>query len=186
MSNYLSHIIFKKLQGCIKYAAVAVLCCAAITVQAQSTPAYQVKAAFLYNFTQFVEWPSGSYDGNRAPFVIGILGENPFGNYLDELVKDEKAGSRRIIIKKYRDVNDVKNCHILFINMPNPAEVVRTLGNKSILTVSDADNFTREGGMVRFFTQNSKIRLQINPSAARAANLDISAKLLRIAEIAER
>lgn len=155
-------------------------------MQAQITPAYQVKAAFIYNFTQFVEWPPNAYSGRTAPFVIGILGENPFGPYLEELVKDERAGARQIVIKKYRDVDDVKSCHILYINVPNAAEVVRTLRNRSILTVSDADDFAKDGGMVRFFTQNNKIRLQVNPAAARAANLEISSKLLRVADIVER
>jgi hypothetical protein len=152
---------------------------------AQIAPAYQVKAAFIYNFTQFVEWPSNAYDGSQSPFVIGILGENPFGNYLEELVKDEMAGTRRIVIKKYRDADDVKSCNILYINMANCGEVLRGLRNKSILTVSDADNFTRDGGMVRFFTQNNKIRFQINPTAARAVNINISSKLLRVADIVE-
>ena len=151
----------------------------------QITPAYQVKAAFIYNFSQFVDWPPSAFDGNQSPFVIGILGENPFGNYLEELVKDEMAGTRNIVIKKYRDVDDVRNCNILYINIPNAAEAVRALHNKSILTVSDADNFARDGGMVRFVTQSNKIKLQINPAAARAVNISISSKLLRVADIVE-
>jgi len=151
----------------------------------QVAPAYQVKAAFIYNFSQFVEWPPSAYEGNQAPFVIGILGENPFGNYLDELVKDEKVGSRSIVIKKYRDIDDVKSCNILYINLPNAKEAMRALHNRSILTVSDADNFARDGGMVRFFTLNNKIRLQINPTAAKTVNINISSKLLRLADIVE-
>jgi hypothetical protein len=155
-------------------------------LKAQPTPSYQVKAAFLYNFSQFVEWPRNSFNGRSAPFVIGILGQDPFGSYLKELVEGEKAGDRRIIIKKFSSIAEVSDCHILFVNIPDGAEAIKALRFKSILTVSDEQNFARNGGMVRFFTDNNKIRLQINIAAARAANLTISAKLLRVAEIVER
>lgn len=155
-------------------------------LQAQTMPSYQVKAAFLYNFSRFVEWPASAFNWKGAPFVIGILGQDPFGPYLEEIVEDEKAGDRRIIIKRFNSVAEVSECHILFVNTGAAAENIRALRNKSILTVSDEANFARDGGMIRFFTDNNKIRLQINVAAARSASLNISAKLLRVAEIVER
>lgn len=172
MSKYLVHIIICFLST--------------FALQAQPTPSYQVKAAFLYNFSQFVEWPSSSFRWKGAPFVIGILGQDPFGSYLEDVVEGEKAGDRRIVIRRFSSVDDVSECHILFVNTGSAADDIRALRNKSILTVSDEANFARDGGMVRFFTDNNKIRLQINIAAARAANLNISAKLLRVAEIVER
>ena len=150
----------------------------------QTTPAYQVKAAFLYNFSQFVEWPKQSLQDN-APFVIGIIGDDPFGTYIDALVKGEKAGRHPIVVRRFNSVVDLENCQILYLNVSNSAEVAKSLRDRSILTISDAENFASEGGMIRFVTTNNKIRLQINPSVVRAAKLDISSKLLRLAEIIE-
>lgn len=146
---------------------------------------YLVKAVFLYNFSQFVEWPPSAFNGNNAPFIIGILGPDPFGSFLDETVAGEKMNGHPMVVQRYADLKEVKACHILFINLPNQADVLAALNNRSMLTVSDKDNFARIGGMIRFFTEKNKIRLQINPSAARAANLIISSKLLRVAEIIE-
>ena len=156
------------------------------TAHAQTTPSYQVKAAFIYNFTQFVEWPANAFSSNNAPFVIGVLGPDPFGAYLDQLVEGEKVNGHPITVKNFTDPEDAGKCHILFINAQNMHEVIRALGNRSILTVSDNESFTRNGGMIRFFTENNKIRLEINPAAARTCNLEISGKLLRIAKIADR
>lgn len=164
--------------------ALMVLSFPAILASTQTTPAYQVKAAFLYNFSQFVEWPKESLQDN-APFVIGIIGDDPFGNYIDTLVKGEKAGNHPIVVRRFNSVVDVEHCQILYLNVANSAEVAKSLGDRSILTISDAENFASEGGMIRFVTTNNKIRLQINPSVVRAAKLDISSKLLRLAEIIE-
>lgn len=185
MISHLLHIILIKWGLPVRCLVIALLCFTPV-LQAQIAPAYQVKAAFLYNFTQFVEWPPHAYESRQSPFVIGILGKNPFGNYLDELVKDEKVAGRVIEIKKFNDPEDVTRCNILYINMPDAVEVARNFRSRGILTVSDADNFARDGGIIRFFTVNNRIRLQINTAAARAANIVISAKLLRLAEIVER
>lgn len=155
--------------------------------QAQTAPkAYQVKAAFLYNFSQFVEWPPTAFSNQASPFVIGILGKDPFGAYLHELVKGERINGHPIQVQRYGDEKEIKNCHILFINLPSTINALSALENQSTLTVSDADNFARQGGMIRFFTENNKIRLEINPAAAKEASLNISSKLLRVAQIVER
>lgn len=180
------HISLSRLGTQLRVLALVMLCLAPFAVRSQITPAYQVKAAFIYNFTQFMEWPPQAYDDQLGPFVIGILGENPFGNYLDELVKGEKVAGRRIVVRKFKELDEIKYCNILFINVPHAREAARSLRNKSILTISEENNFAREGGMVRFFTANNKIRFQINPAAARGAGISISAKLLRVADIVER
>jgi hypothetical protein len=181
----LQHIIFLKWGRRLLYLALALLCMAP-AMRAQVAPAYQVKAAFIYNFTQFVQWPAHAFAGSQSPLIIGVLGDNPFGTYLEQLVKDEKVGGRSIEIRKFKDADDVARCNILFINTPDAASIARSLRSKGILTVSDADNFARDGGMIRLVTANNKIRLQINTAAARAANIEISAKLLRLAEIIDR
>ena len=154
--------------------------------QTTSNREYQVKAAFLFNFTQFVEWPADAFPGSETPMIIGVLGEDPFGNYLEETVAGEKVDGHPLVIQHYKNIADIKTCHILFINQAEtikPEQAVINLKGKSILTVSDENNFIKEGGMIRFITKNNKIQVQINPEAAREASLVISSKLLKIAEL---
>ncbi|MDB5211909.1 MAG: YfiR family protein [Sediminibacterium sp.] len=157
------------------------------SLHAQSTASkeYRVKAVFLFNFTQFVEWPSAAFSNPTAPFVIGILGDDPFGSSIDETIQNEKVGGHPLIVQRYHDLRDLKSCHILFINGSDPEKVRENLlvVNRYTLTVSDADNFMRAGGIIRLITENNKIRLQVNPEAARGAELFISSKLLRVSEI---
>lgn len=148
----------------------------------QQANAAQIKATFLYHFSSFVEWPPGSFAQKDSPLVIGVLGPDPFGSFLDELVQGEKANGHPIVVQRFSDVKDVRRCHILFINTAHPAEAIRALGNRNILLVGDSDNFIRSGGVIRFLLEKGKIRLEINMSAARRANLNISSKLLRVAK----
>lgn len=155
-------------------------------VQMLTSPEYQVKAVFLFNFTQFVEWPEDTFARPNSPLVIGVLGEDPFGTYLDETIAGEKIDGHPLTVRRYHNVQQVKNCHILFVNLPKTeqlAQALTELKGQNILTVSDAANFIRQGGIVQFITENKKIRIQINPETARASDLTISSKLLRVAEI---
>ena len=147
---------------------------------------YQVKAAFLYNFTQFVEWPANAFPEPAAPLVIGILGDDPFGTYLEETIEGEKVNGHPLVIQHYKNIEEVKTSHILFINQAEtnkPEQAVINLKGKFILTVSDGNNFIQQGGMIRFITRNNKIQIQINPEAAKEADLIISSKLLKVAEV---
>jgi hypothetical protein len=163
------------------------LMCIALAAQEPVATEYDIKAVFLYNFSHFVEWPQEAFNGSDAPFVIGILGEDPFRSYIDKTVEGEKVNGHSIVIKRFQHVNDIKNCHILFISAKEAGrvkDILSAVQNRSILTVSDMRNFTNAGGMISFFTKDNKIKLMINPAAARAAELNISSKLLRVAEIA--
>ena len=168
-----------------------VLCALRATAADSATVAppsaeYQVKAVFLFNFAQFAEWPAQAFADARVPLVIGILGDDPFGAYLDELVKNEKIGERPLAVRRYREVKDIVGCHILFVSRSEAARfdrIIPVLKGQSILTISDADAFTRQGGMVRFVTDSGKIRLRINVEAAKACGLTISSKIIRPATI---
>ena len=147
---------------------------------------YQVKAVFLFNFAQFVDWPEQAFKDDQAPIVIGVLGEDPFGSYLDEVVQSEKIGGRALVVRRYRRGEDVAGCHIPFVSPSSAAQLERVLADlhgQSVLTVGDVDNFCRRGGMVRFIKEKGKIHLRINVEAAKAAGLTISSKLLRWATI---
>ena len=188
MRFFQTNIAIGKAHTSLRYIAL-VLCCVVASMQAfsQSTPsrAYQIKAGFLYNFLEFVEWPPASFEDDSAPFVIGIVGKDPFGDYLDKLVAGEKMNGHPIVVRRYNGTSDIKPAHLVFINSPEEEKILKALISKSTLTISDALDFAQTGGMIQFYTENNKIRLKINPSAAKAANLNISSKLLRLADIVE-
>lgn len=154
--------------------------------EAPSLKEYQVKAAFLFNFAQFVEWPTNAFPKAPAPFVIGILGNDPFGTALDEIVRGEKVSNRPFVVQRYQQTEEIKACHVLFINESSNkrlAEILAELKGKNILTVGDTEGFARQGGMICFMTEKNKIRFRINVEAAKSAGLTISSKLLKAAEI---
>jgi hypothetical protein len=170
------------------YIVFFMLVCSSFSIFAQTpiSKEYQVKAAFLLNFTRFIEWPSSSFTSEQAPIIIGILGANPFGNYLNEIITDEKVGGHPLIIQQYKSINDMKSCHILFINKLETeylAQLTGILKGKDILTVSDAPDFLRQGGMILFFTKSNKIQFQVNLDVVKTTKLDISSKLLHLAVI---
>jgi hypothetical protein len=149
---------------------------------------YQVKAVFLFNFTQFIEWPTNTFPGAKAPLTIGVLGTDPFGNFLEETVHDESASGHPIIVKHFQRVADIDSCQILFISTSETKRIKTVLGalkGRKVLTVSDIEGFARSGGMVRFVTEQNKIHFRINLEAVKAAGLTVSSKLLRLAEIIE-
>lgn len=146
---------------------------------------FQVKAVFLYNFVQFVDWPPDAFEHPGSPFVIGVLGLDPFGTFLDDLVRDEKVNGRAIVVKRFRHLGELDQCHVLFVSGsegPRIEQIAGALRGRSILTVCDWDEFVRHGAMVRFVTERNRVRLRINLDAARASRLTISSKLLRSAE----
>ncbi len=167
-------------------AAALLVCAARLGAQAAKASEAQVKAVFLFNFAQFVDWPPEAVPDSQAPLVIGILGGDPFGDFLDATVRGEHRGARPFAVRRYQRVDEITRCDILFISRPvgdQPEEILARLKNRPILTVSDADRFAERGGMIRFVTDRSRIRLQINPEPAEAARLTISSKLLRVAEV---
>jgi hypothetical protein len=147
---------------------------------------YNIKAQYLYNFSQFVEWPPQAFTSPGSPFVIGIVGEDPFGSAIDNVVAGEKAKGHPIVVQRYAGANDIKNCNILFINHSDTAvvgEILSALRAKNVLTVSDLPDFATMGGIIRFYKEKSKVKVEINLPASRIADLNISSKLLQVAKI---
>ena len=145
---------------------------------------YQLKAAFLFNFAKFVEWPPEVFSAPAAPIVIGIIGENPFGKDLEDIVRDKKINARALIIKPIASLDDGKKCHLLFISTSEKSrmpEIFRALGKASVLTVGETDQFTQNGGVINFVREGNKIRFEISDDAAKRAGLKISSKLLSLA-----
>jgi YfiR/HmsC-like len=146
----------------------------------------QVEAVFVFNFSHFVEWPPEAFDAPSEPFVIGILGEDPFGAHLDDVVRGEQIDGHPLQVQRFRSVTEIKHCQILFIDQSERGrigQILAALNGRSMLTVSQADGAAERGVMIQFATENSRIRLRINVESARAAGLTISSKLLRPATI---
>jgi hypothetical protein len=159
----------------------------AVTVPAQrpSFDEREVKAVFLFNFVQFVDWPSQAFASPDSPVVIGVLGNDPFGSLLDEVVRGEVVKGRQLTVERLRRVDDIKACHVLFIS-PSEAgryeHILTALRSQPTLTVGETEGFTTLG-MIRFLTEQNRVRLEVNVAAAKAAGLTISSSLLRAARI---
>jgi len=147
---------------------------------------YQIKAVFVFNFSHFVEWPSSPFAAPTQPFIIGILGNDPFGPRIDEAVRGELINQHPLVIRRFHSVADIGDCQILYIDRSEGAqlkEILAALGHRSTLTVADLDDAAQRGVMIQFVTETNRIRLRINVDAAKAAGVTISSKLLRPAEI---
>jgi hypothetical protein len=168
--------------------AAAVLAAGPVPALAAPAPSaeYRIKAVFLFNFAQFVEWPSRVFKGPTSPVVIGVLGQDPFGSYLDDLVKGEKIGERPVLIRRYQAGEDYTGCHLLFVTSAEAMHIDRIaarLQGRSVLTLGEGAAFCRQGGIVGFVMEHGKVRLRINLRAATSADLTISSKLLTPATI---
>jgi hypothetical protein len=145
----------------------------------------QLKAAFLFHFTQFVEWPETALPADNSPLIIGVLGKSPFDAFLIGVISDETVKGHPVEVRYYKDVSEIKACHLLYINLPGDMtkKALQQLRSRPVLTVSDKKGFLKAGGMIRLFSENNKVRFRINPSAAEAEHLALSSKLLNLAEI---
>jgi len=156
---------------------------------AAQTPAskeYQIKAAFLFNFAQFIDWPSTAFANTNTPFCIGILGDDPFGPVLDKTVQDENVNGHPLVIQRYREVAEATNCQVLFVSRSETKrlkDIFTGLKNPNILTVGEVEGFCKGGGAIRFVMEQNKIHFRISPDAVKNASLTASSKLLRLAEI---
>ena len=165
------------------------VCAPAVLAQEARLPDYQVKAAFLYNFGKFVEWPDGVFAATNAPLVIGVLGTDPFHGDLERLAANQHINGHPIVVRPIKTDSDLNKCHILFLATLEKAEVrdaLKTLDGASVLTVSETDNFLAAGGMIQFLIENRKVHFAINNEAARHAGLKTSSKLLALARPADK
>lgn len=147
---------------------------------------YQVKAVFLFNFGQFVEWPQQVYDTPQAPFVICVVGEDPFGKTLDDVVRGESVGARSLVVRRFSETRDLSGCNILFVGRNDSAQLEEALAavrGRSVLTVTDIEGAEKSGAIIVLYEDQKRIRMRINLAAAKANHLVISSKLLRPAEV---
>jgi hypothetical protein len=147
---------------------------------------YEVKAAFLYNFIKYVEWPEKVFPSRETPLTIGILGEDPFGDLLDKAIEGKKSNGRKIVVRRHDQLQNLKDCHLIFISRSERGRLNALLGElrgATILTVSETERFAERGGIINFKMQGEKVRFEINIKAAESAGLKISSKLLSVATV---
>ena len=150
---------------------------------------YTVKAVMLFNFSQFVEWPSNAFADAKAPLIIGVLGDDPFNGGLDRVLAGKSAGSHPLQAVHFSSPSEVTHCHILFVAASSQgllAAAQEKLSGVSVLTVGEKEDFvTSAGGVARLYTEDGHIRVEINRTNANKASLHISSKLLKLAKIVQ-
>lgn len=147
---------------------------------------YQVKAAYLYNFAKFVEWPAESFSSASAPFEICVFGQDPFGEELQNLTRGKQVNGRRFEIRGgVTAPAQASSCHILFVSTSATRRflaVAQELQGRSVLIVGESEGFAERGGMINFVLEGDRVLFEVNQKAAQQAGLKISAKLLSVAK----
>lgn len=171
-----------------KTAAFLAAVLVSVPSQADQAAEYDLKAAFLYNFASFIEWPADAFSSTESPFVIGVLGADPFGGSLREVLQAEQIKARPILLEYYEEPADVGICHLLYVSKSERKQldtVLSGLRRHGLLTVGDGDDFIERGGGVGFVGEGDRIGLAINLETGRAAGVTFSSKLLHVAREVE-
>ena len=153
---------------------------------AQTTSEYQVKAAYIYNFAKFVEWPAQDFASPTAPIRLCLLNDQSFESDLNQIVKGKKISGRPITVAPVQNGEQSRSCHILFINSSHNSEaqrIIEVLRNTSVLTVGESPGFVEEGGIINFVLQDDHVHFQVNHRAADQGGLHISSRLLSVATL---
>jgi hypothetical protein len=163
-------------------------------LQAQSDDAsfeisreYSIKAAYLYQFCRYVQWPATAFADSRSPLVIGILGQSPFGDALEEIARTKRVEGRPIVIRQFMSMTEYKPCQILFVTASaGPAQTTAAIEmakKAPVFLVGEEPSFIQQGGVANFFLEENRIRFEVNAEAAQHKQLKISSKLLSLAKI---
>ena len=158
----------------------------ASSAAAEQPEEYEVKAAFLLNFTRFIEWPSESLGLPGTPFVVGVAGDDPFGARLEDVFRGRRVLDRSVVIERFRTPAELRHCHLLFVSPPAQETfipVLRARPQLGRLVVGELEGFVRRGGMISFVVEGDRVRLAVNPSRAVAAGLRLSSRLLSLARL---
>lgn len=158
----------------------------AVSANAQGPGEYQVKAAFLYNFTKFIEWPAGISRGGGDSLMVCVMGEDPFDHALEQVVKGKNLNGKAFEVRHVSNVQEARSCQVLFVGSSERRKVrsiLEGLKGASVLTVGDTPGDAKQGCIIDFLIEDSKVRFEINVGAADLANLKVSSKLLSLAKV---
>jgi len=150
---------------------------------------YLIKAGFIYNFARLVEWPATAFAQPDSPIVIGIWGTDPFGPVIDQVLDGKRVNGRGFVVKRLKSLNDLKDCHILFVSSSEVArlnEAIHLTKSMPVLTIGEMPGFARHGGIINLTLEDSKVRFEVNVEAAKEAELNISSRLLALAKIIQQ
>ncbi|HEU5231236.1 MAG TPA: YfiR family protein [Terriglobales bacterium] len=166
-------------KACILFTCLLAFCGLA---HADRPSEYQVKAAYLYNFGKFVNWPADA--GAASEFDVCVLGTDPFGPLLDATVSDSTINGKRVIARRIGRAQDAASCRVVFIAASESQRLgsdLAVLSKLHVLTVSDNAHFLERGGMIQFVLEGDRVRFAVNLSAAQEAGLTLSSELLKVA-----
>jgi hypothetical protein len=153
----------------------------------EGTPSeYAIKAAMIHKFAGFITWPNQSFQSPSDPVILTVLGSDPFGSQLEDMMQGNMLNGRRIVVQRVRDERHLTACHILFIagsEQHRLPEILERIQGQALLTIGDSEGFCEHGGIVNFYREANHIRFQINPAAAERENIKISSQLLKLARI---
>jgi hypothetical protein len=151
-----------------------------------SSKVYEIKAAFIYNFAQFTQWPDSAFSSSDAPFVLGVIGETPLEPAMEQVLNGKAVAGHPIVLKHLDTTSQISGCHLLFISESSEShldDIFNVIGNQPILTVGETTKFMTAGGIIRFFIADGRIRFEIDPDAADKAGLRLSSRLMSLATI---
>jgi YfiR/HmsC-like len=160
-----------------------------INVRAEQLDEYHVKAAFLYNFAKFVDWPAEAFPTPGQPFAICVFGEDPFGRSLDDVITGRAIDGRLVIVRRISDARQTGGCQILFVTSKARKSVVSIFAaskHPGVLTVGETGNSTSEGLIINFTLEGGKVRFEINLVAATEEKLRFNSRLLNLATVVRR
>ena len=158
----------------------------ALHAQTKAPTEYQVKAAFLYNFAKFVDWPPSAFTDPKQPLDICVYGRDPFGSALEDALLGKTIGERRVGLGRAMQFQELAGCHVVFVSSSaheSAADLANRLKGRPVLLVGESDGFAASGGTVQFTIEDNRVHFIINPDAADRAGLKISSKLLALAKI---
>jgi hypothetical protein len=175
----------RRFAALVQAALLCLVSAGARSAQTSPSSEYQVKAAFLYHFSQFVDWPEGTFKDASSPLVYCTVGEDPFHGALDTSISGKAIGARPLQVTHFQQPQALRGCQILFIGAGEkrlvPAVLASLKGN-AVLTVGESQNFVQDGGMIGFLLEENKIRFEVNLDAAEHAKLKLSSRLLALAK----
>jgi len=156
--------------------------------RAQNNPPsdYQLKAAFLFNFAKFIDWPGSSFASPQSPFAICVLGQDPFGSVLDDTLRGKTVGGRSIVVRRLKNKAEGQRCQMVFVcssESGHLAEIIRSLQVENVLLVAESTGFAASGGTIELTLEDNHVRFAINTDAADRSGLTVSSKLLALAKI---
>ncbi len=149
---------------------------------------YLIKAGFIYNFANLVQWPVNAFAQPDSPIVIGILGEDPFGTVLDRVLAGKRVNGRIFLVKRLKSIVDLKECQILFVSsseIAHSTEAIHLVKGMPILTIGEIPGFAKRGGIINLVLEDNKVHFEVNVEAAKEADLTISSRLLALARIVQ-